>query len=122
MTGNIYLPPSPVAPPFLLISNITNSFPMVITVTTSNNYVVGQLVHLSIPEDYGMIQADQMTGQILSIIGLNFSVNIDSTFFDPFIYPPSSTEKPATLSSGGSKNLYNFQQVPFHSVNGSVGN
>lgn len=65
MSVNTYLPPSPVVPGFLLISAITQTNPMVVTVVDSfyNTYIVGQLVHLNVPQDYGMVEADQLTGK-----------------------------------------------------------
>jgi hypothetical protein len=121
--ANTYLPISPVLPNMLLISNITRSYPMVITVEESNTYIVGQMVKLTIPSDYGMFQADQRTGVIVAINGLNFSVNIDSTQFDTFTIPPSGIyrERPASLSPAGSRNIYNTLAVPFRSE-GNFGN
>lgn len=119
--GNTYLPISPVAPYTLLIANITQTSPMVVTVTTTNSYVVGQIVHLTVPDDYGMIQADQLNAKIITIDGLNFSLNIDATQFDAFV-TPSVGVMPASLSPAGSNNLYNFNFVPFHSIDGQVGN
>lgn len=121
MSANTFLPPSPVVPPFLTISNITNTNPMVITVIETNNYVINQLIHLSIPNDYGMFQANQLTTQIIAINGLDFTVSLDGTIFDRFVNPPSGIEKPATLAPAGSRNLYNTLQVPFHSL-GNFGN
>lgn len=122
MSANTLLAISPVAPPYLLISNITQANPMVVTVTTSNSYVVGQIVHLTVPYPYGMIQADQQNGQITAINGLTFSLNIDSTQYDAFTTPSGNVPQPASLSPAGSRNLYNVNFVPFHSINGLVGN
>ncbi len=119
--GNTYLPICPVAPNVLLISNITQTNPMVVTVTTPNSYVLGQVIHLTVPEDYGMLQADQLNGKITSISGLNFSLNIDATQFDAFVTPIAGV-MPASISPAGSNNIYNFNFVPFHSINGQVGN
>lgn len=119
--ANVYLPPTPVAPGYLLIAAITQSNPMVVTVEDQqsyNIYIVGQLVYLSVPFDYGMFQANALTGQILAINGLNFTLSINSSQFDPFV-PPSSNymnEAPATLSPAGSRNTYNFTTLPFHSA------
>lgn len=118
---NTYLSPTVVLPKSLLISAITKSSPMVITVGSSNNYVVGQLVSLTVPSTYGMYQANQLIGQITAINGLDFSVDIDSTQFDTFSVPPTYQERPASLSPYGSRNLYNVQYVPFHSQN-NIGN
>jgi len=122
MANNVYLPPSPVTPPFLLITNITQSPKAVVTVSIANTYVIGQLCYFSVPFTYGMFQMDGLTGKILDIVGLNFYTNIDSSQFDAFVLPSAGKEKPASLCSAGSRNIYNFTNVPFHSVDGSVGN
>lgn len=124
MSGNVFLAPSPVSPPFLLISSITNANPMSVTVSTPNQYVIGQLAYFSIPFTYGMFQLNGLTGQILSVSddNLTFTVDIDSVQFDVFSVPSLYKEQPASMSSAGSKNIYNNTTVPFHSVNGLVGN
>lgn len=121
--ANTFLPPSPVVPPFLLIASITNSFPAIVTVTTENNYVVGQLVHFSVPSSYGMFQINELTGEVVSVDGTNlvFGVNIDTNLFDVFSTPPTYATQPATIASAGSRNIYNISNVPFHSE-GNFGN
>lgn len=118
---NVYLPPTPCGPTSLLIANISRSKPMVITVNPSTppySYIVGQLVALTVPRDYGMYQANGITAEIIDIdvTGLLFSVNVDSTQFDPFVIPPMFTPMPASLSSAGARNIYNFTSVPYHSL------
>ena len=124
--NNIYLPPSPVAPMFLLISSISNSKTMVVTVSTPNQYVAGQIVVFTVPFSYGMYQANELEGQIISVDSTNlvFTVNIDSSNFDPFTAPPAGIyyERPASLASAGCRNVYNYTTLPFHAINGSTGN
>lgn len=120
--ANTYLPPTVVTPGMLLITNITQTNPMVVTITDSdkNTYIVGQVVHLNVPRTYGMSQADQLLGQITKIDGTNFSLNIDATQFDQFVIPASGKEQPASLAPAGSKNLQfdnSTNQVPFKSLN-----
>ncbi len=128
MANNVYLPPSPVVPGFLLISAITNTYPMVVTIINSiyNTYVVGQLVTLTVPNSYGMFQANEKTAPILYIDGTNFYLDLDSRKFDVFVIPSPSTlpppSRPASLAPGGSRNIYNSTQEPFQSLNGNVGN
>jgi hypothetical protein len=122
MSANTFLPPSPVVPGFLLITAITRAYPMVVTITDSiyNTYIVGQSVHLSIPAAYGMLQADQLTAEIIAIDGFDFSLNVNSSGFDAFVVPnPSDIPtpvQPATLAPAGCKNIYNTTQEPFHSL------
>lgn len=123
--ANTYLPGTIQIPSSLLITAITNSFPMIVTcsvnpVTAAFTYIVGQLVKLYIPITYGMYQANNLIGQITNVNGLSLSLDIDSTMFDPFVVPVDSSESPASLSPYGSRNLSfnNFtNQVPFQSYN-----
>src|ERR1700679_1012323 len=89
MSANVYLPGTVVIPGFLLISAISNSYPMVVTIVNSseNTYVPNQVVRLFIPNSYGMQQANGLSGEILSINGLNFSLDINSSQFDIFVVP-----------------------------------
>lgn len=121
MSVNTYLAPSPVTPPFLLITALTKAYPMVMTTSTTNNYVVGQLVRLFVPSDYGMIQANGLTAPVLAVNGLNLSIDIDSTYFDTFVTPATFQPQPASAAPAGCRNIYNTQYEPFHSV-GSSGN
>jgi hypothetical protein len=58
---NQYLAPVITIPSALEITNITNSFPMVITTTENsdqeNTYIIGQLIKLNVPYSFKMIQS-----------------------------------------------------------------
>lgn len=125
--ANTYLVGTIQIPSSLLITAITKAYPMVVTASVdsekaANTYVVGQLVRLFIPRPYGMPQANQLTGQILAINGLDFSLDINSTQFDTFAVPVSGVNvgQPASFSPAGSRNLQldnTTRQVPFQSLN-----
>lgn len=123
--SNQYLPGVITIPSSLVITAITQSNPMVVTtvvnpVTEANSYIVGQLVRLMVPYSYGMYQANQLTGQITAINGLNFILNIDSTLFDPFVIPAPTAQEPASLAPAGSRNLQysnNTDLIGFQSLN-----
>ncbi len=126
--ANQYLPGVIQIPSSLLITNITRSFPMIITFTVpstgSNTYIPSQLVRLRVPFTWGMFQANGLVGKILEIGVSTMSLNIDSTNFDAFVDGSSSLETPASLSPSGSQNLeYNntTDQVGFQSLN-NIGN
>lgn len=127
-SSNTYLPPTVVIPGSLLITAITQTNPMVVTITDSdeNTYIVGQLVRLTVPPAYGMTQANQLTGQILAINASNFTLDIDATQFDVFVIPGPgiAISRPASLCPAGSRNLQynNFtNKVPFQNLN-NIGN
>lgn len=123
--ANTYLPPAIVVPGSLLITAISRSYPMQVTFTDSefNTYVVNQLVRLFIPINYGMQQANGLTGQIIRIDDQAniLYLNIDSNNFDQFSVPSNGTyiAKPASLSPAGSRNLTlgnNDNFVPFQNL------
>jgi hypothetical protein len=128
--ANQYLPPVIQIPSSLVITAITVSAPMVVSVaignstTEANTYIVGMAVRLFVPVTYGMFQANNLVGTIQAINGSNFTLNLDSSLFDPFVIPSGNVEQPATIAPFGSRNLqYNNQtsDVPFQSLN-NIGN
>src|SRR4029077_7056628 len=126
--ANQYLPGVIQIPSMLLITGITQSFPMVVTFTVpstgANTYRINQLVRLVVPRTWGMYQANGLTGRIISVNDTTMSLDINSTYFDAFVDGSSSSETPASLSPAGSQNLeYNNTtgKVPFQSLN-NIGN
>lgn len=127
---NQYLPPVIQIPSSLLITNITQSSPMLVTVsignstTEANTYIPGMAVRLFVPTTYGMYQANNLVGTIIGISGSDFALNIDSSLFDTFVIPADNTVTPASLSPAGSRNLQydnSTDLVPFQSLN-NIGN
>lgn len=127
---NQYLPGVVTIPSSLIITAISQSMPMVITVqvetpvTEANTYIVGMAVRLNVPQSYGMYQANGLVGTITAISGNNFTLSLDSSFFDSFVVPSGNAEQPASIAPNGSRNLeYNNTtgKVPFQSLN-NIGN
>lgn len=128
---NQYLPPVITIPSSLVITAITQSAPMVVTVaignstTEANTYIVGMAVRLNVPQSYRMYQANGLVGTITGITGNQFTLNLNSLQFDPFVVPSGNVEQPATLAPNGSRNLQynnnNTDLVPFQNLN-NIGN
>lgn len=128
---NQYLPGVIAIPSSLQITSISQSSPMVIgveianTTTEANTYIAGMAVKLFVPQTFGMWQANGLIGTITAINGSNFTLNIDTSGFDPFVIPTGNVEQPATLAPAGSRN-YQYMNgsslsVPFQSLN-NIGN
>lgn len=123
--ANTYLPGVIQIPSTLEITAITQSYPAVTTIsidaiTASNTYIAGQLVRLNIPYPYGMQQAAGQQVKILSNVGSNITLDMDSRNFDPFIVPSGNVSQPASMAPAGSRNLqYNNSTdfVGFQSLN-----
>lgn len=128
---NQYLPGVIQIPSSLQITSITQSSQMIVTVTVSNTtteantYIQGMAVRLFVPQTYKMYQANNLIGTIIAINGSNFTLNINSSSFDPFVVPSGNVEQPATIAPAGSRN-YQYTNgsnlsVPFQSLN-NIGN
>ena len=128
---NQYLAPVIQVPSSLLIKAITQALPMVITVAIGNptteafTYQIGMNVKLTVPNSYGMYQANNLVGTILAVSGFNLTLDIDSSLFDAFVLPIGITDQPASIAPFGSRNLQynnnNINNAPFRSYN-NIGN
>lgn len=76
-------------PSRFVISAISMGATTTITTTTTQNYVIGQLVRLLIPEQYGAFQLNNQSGYVVAIPSTTqVTLNIDSTRYDTFIPSP----------------------------------
>lgn len=67
-------------PSDFVITAISLGVSTTITTSVNHNYVIGQLVRLHIPDNYGCIQLNEATGYVLSIPAANqVVVAIDSS-------------------------------------------
>lgn len=87
------------------ISSITQAFPMVITTINDHDYVAGMQVRFLIPSQFGMVQLNNLIGQVTQLTLNTLTINIDSTNFTPFAYPsplPNAYTPPSVIpnSSG----------------------
>jgi len=87
------------------ILSITNSNPMVVTTTSNHGYVIGIMVRFLIPEQFKMVELNNIDCQVISLTDDTLTLNLDSTNFSIFSYPsplPSSYTPPSVIpnSSG----------------------
>ncbi len=70
------------------MSNVSTSFPMVVTTSTAHGYAVGLNVAFLVPSNWGMVQLNSLNGNVIAVDDdLNFEVDIDSTNFTAFATP-----------------------------------
>jgi glyoxylate carboligase len=70
-----------------LIAAITNASPASVTTTFAHQYISNTIVRLDLPIAVGMRQANQLTGTITVTGATTFTINIDTTHFQPFSIP-----------------------------------
>jgi hypothetical protein len=83
-----YVNPNPVFRPQLMyIAAISQSNPGVVTTTTNHNYDSGLIVRLLVPFEAGMTQLNKQSFSITVLSPNTFSIPIDTSFFDAFVFP-----------------------------------
>jgi hypothetical protein len=96
MPETCYANPNPIYQPAMrIIAAITNSYPAVVTTTFAHQYVTGTVVRLMIMPGVGMQQANKLQGPIVVTGSTTFTMDIDTTYFDPFVIPDPA---PATYT------------------------
>lgn len=78
-------------PAMRIITNITNDFPAQVTTSFANQFLTGCIVRLYVPLGYGMLQANQLFGSITVVDDTNFTIDIDTRYFDAFTTPDPSS-------------------------------
>lgn len=98
--SNVPIQPQFYQPRFWFISTITNGPTTLVTTTTTQDFVIGQLVRFIIPQSFGIRQLNERQGYVLSIISTTqVEVDIDSTSMDAFT-SSSATTQPQILPIG----------------------
>ena len=86
--------PNPIYQPAMrIITAITNAPMAQVTTSFDHLYLTGSIVRLDIPLGFGMQQANQQFGEILTIpTPTTFTMSLDTTKFDAFFTPSGFPE------------------------------
>lgn len=87
-------------PAMRIITNVTNGFPAIVTTSFAHQYDTGLIIRLILPPGYGMDQVNQKFSQINVIDETSFSIDIDTTDFQPFVTPESPTQFAQAIPTG----------------------
>lgn len=122
-----------VNPEHLFITAISAATSAVVrcSVDPSNYYAVGMKVYFSIPQEFGMVELNGLTGTITALTTADYTmtVNIDSSAFTAFAFPTSAnaatSKRFAMLAPAGASTKfdpvaltetgYDFLNQPFRS-------
>jgi hypothetical protein len=88
------------------VTGMTAASAMVVTLSVTHGLAVDDVVRLSVPAGYGMVEADGLQGKVTAVSTANNTVtlDIDSSAFTAFAFPVSaSAGSPALLMPFGSK-------------------
>lgn len=70
------------------IIGITNAQLAQVDFGTEHPYTPGQIVSFRVSQPYGMIEINNRQARILSITSTTITVELDTTNFNAFVYPP----------------------------------
>lgn len=76
-----------------VVTAITNAYPAAVTTSIAHQYETGMRVRLIIPPLFGMQQANNKIGSIVVTGATSFTINLDTTLFDPFSIPEEMPEQ-----------------------------
>lgn len=74
-------------PAMRIITAITNAEFALVTTSFANSFVSGTIVRFDIPVGFGMQQLNQQTAPITVVNSTQFTVPINTTFYDTFAVP-----------------------------------
>lgn len=90
-----------VEPQYLYVTEVTKASQAVVrcSVDPTAYYVVGMKVRFSVPGSFGMYQLDGLTGTITAMSSANYTMTVDinSTAFNTFAFPASTSSPVARL-------------------------
>jgi len=88
--ARIVIPPSFV-PSVEVITKITNAPEAEIHVSTENDYSVGEMLRVKVPDVYGMREINGLVAKVLEVVkwgaGAKIKVDLDTSTFTPFAFP-----------------------------------
>lgn len=74
-------------PAMRIIASITTANPATVTTTFAHQYLTGTICRLHIPLGFGMYQANNLYAPITVTGTTTFTIDIDTTQFQPFAAP-----------------------------------
>lgn len=74
-------------PRMSLIAAITQAEIATVTTTLAHGLLSGEIVRVIVPPGFGMEQINQQTGTIVVTSPTTFTIDINTTFYDPYVIP-----------------------------------
>jgi hypothetical protein len=100
-------------PRFKFITAITNAQFAQITFSEDHDFTDWEIVSFRVTQPYGMVEINNLQSTVLSHTSNTITVDIDSTFWNPFIFPVAGLNSPPVCvpSASGIVPLYYFPTV-----------
>ncbi|HEX4374887.1 MAG TPA: hypothetical protein VHZ50_16400 [Puia sp.] len=96
MTNNAFFPR------WRYITNISNEQYAVVTFLDSPDFLEDEIISFRVTRPYGMFEINEKRAKVLSVDDMTVTIDIDTTFFNPFIYPVVGANTPPVCVPVGS--------------------
>jgi len=96
MTNHLFFPR------WRYITGISNSQYAVVTFLDEHDFVQNEIISFRVTKPYGMIEINERKAKVLAIDEMTVTIDIDTTFFTPFIYPVEGANTPPICVPVGS--------------------
>lgn len=91
-------------PAMRVVQAITNARAASVTTTIPHLYITGTVVRIEVPVGFGMQQINQQTGTIVVTSANTYTINIDTSLYDPLLsfgsWPSSAYSYPLCTCVG----------------------
>jgi hypothetical protein len=95
-------------PRFRYIDGITNEQYALVSFTEAHDFVLNEIVSFRVSKPYGMVEINERKSKVIGVDTFTIRVEIDTTFYTPFIYPVSGQNtSPICVPVGSGINLAN---------------
>ena len=96
MTSNVFFPR------WRYITDVSNSQYCVVTFLDPHDFVLNEIISFRVTQPYGMVEINERRAKVLVVEDMAVTIDIDTTFFTPFIYPVSGLNTPPVCVPVGS--------------------
>lgn len=96
MTSNLFFPR------WRYITGISNAQYAVVTFSDVHDFQLNEIISFRVTRPYGMVEINEKRAKVLSLSDTTVTIDIDTTFFTPFIYPVSGINTPPVCVPVGS--------------------
>jgi hypothetical protein len=107
-------------PGFVYVSGITNEQYPTVTFTAAHNFVLSEIISFRVSRPYGMVEINNERAKVLAVGSNTVVIDIDTSYFTPFIYPVTTAQAPPVAVPVGSG--VQFDYSPYFILNDAFDN
>ena len=96
MTSHVFFPR------WRYITDISNEQYAVVTFSDLHDFLENEIISFRVTKPYGMFEINERRAKIIEVGEMTVTIDIDTTYFTPFIYPVTGLNTPPVCVPVGS--------------------